>query len=113
MALSTGKKEVKLQKIDSQVPHVETKSKLSIAADAFQPAFEQMEKNALALQRANWMTDFMKSTTNAYTGFQEEFKNDPDGMSVATNTWTQNKLESVPPAYREFPPRERSCFGFL
>lgn len=100
MALDRGKKEVKLKPINSEVPHVETKSKLSIAADAFQPAFEQMEKNALALQRANWMTEFMKSTTEAYTGFQSEFKNDPDGMSTATNTWTQNKLESVPPAYR-------------
>ena len=100
MALDRGKKEVKLKPIDSEVPHVETKSKLSIALDAFQPAFEQMEKNALALQKANWMTDFMKSTTDAYTGFQTEFKNDPDGMSTATNTWTENKLESVPPAYR-------------
>ena len=44
MALDSGEKVVKLKTIDSNVPYVPAKSKLSIAVDAFTPALKQLEK---------------------------------------------------------------------
>ena len=100
MALDSGEKVVKLKEISGSVPYVPAKSKLSIAVDAFTPALKQLEKNALAVDQANWYNDFIEKTSAQYEIFSEEYKHDPNGMAASTKTYTDNLLNTVPKAFR-------------
>ena len=100
MALDRGKKEVKLKGYDTEVPHVQIKSKFSIAYDAFKPTIERLETEANQIADAKYWQDFQKNTSDQLRLFNEEFRNDPDGMNTAVTTYVDNLLEKVPPKYK-------------
>ena len=100
MALDSGKKEVKLKTIDSHVPHVPAKSDLSIAYDSFKPTINRLQNEADATAAANYWQTFQLETTDQLYKFSKEFENNPDGMKGAVDTYINNLLEKVPPAYK-------------
>ena len=100
MALDTGKKKIQLQNTNTSVPYIKTESKGKLIADAFKPAIDQLEKNAIAVDQASWYNSFIEDTEAQYLKFSTDFKNDPNGISKATKTYTDGVLQNVPTAYK-------------
>ena len=100
MALDRGKKEVNLKTIDTHVPYVPAKSSFSIAYDAFEPTINRLKNEAENVAAANYWQTFQTESSDQLYKFSKEFENDPDGMKTAVDTYVNNLLEKVPPAYK-------------
>lgn len=100
MALDKGKKTIQLQNANAGIPHIQTESKGKLIADAFKPAIDQLEKNAIAVDQASWYNSFIEKTESQYLKFKTQFKNDPNGMTQATKTYSDTILDNVPIAYK-------------
>ena len=100
MALDRGKKEVKLKTIDNHVPYVPAKSSFGIVYEAFEPTIKRLKNEAENVAAANYWQTFQTESSDQLYKFSVEFKNDPDGMKTAVDTYVNNLLEKVPPAYK-------------
>ena len=100
MALDRGKKEIKLKGFDTEVPHVQIKSKFGIAYEAFEPTIKRLENEATQIADAKYWQNFQKDTSDQMLKFSNEFRNDPEGMNTAVTTYVDNLLDKVPPEYK-------------
>ena len=100
MALDSGKKQVKLKTISSNVPYVPAKSNFSIAVDAFAPTLKRLQRDADATAHANYFHDFQIKTREFFEKARLEHEADPNGMKATVDTYSKNLLDKVPPAYK-------------
>ena len=99
MALDRGEKKVKLKGFDTEVPHVQIKSKFGIAYEAFEPTIKRLENEATQIADAKYWQNFQKDTSDQMLKFSNEFRNDPDGMNTAVTTYVDNLLENSESGY--------------
>ena len=100
MPLETGKKQIQIAKDTSSIPYVPAKSNFSIAFDAFKPTIDRLENEAAITAQANYFQKFQIETRDQLVKFEQEFKNDPNGMKGVVDVYAKNLIEKVPPAYK-------------
>lgn len=100
MALKKEGTQIKIQAPSGNIPYVPAKSYVSIAADAFAPTLNRLQREADQTAQANYFQDFQIKTRDQFEKFRNDFSMDPDKMKAAVDTYSQSLLESVPAAYK-------------
>ena len=100
MALDSGKKQIKLNRLSDTIPYQEAKSTFSTVVENFAPTLERMERESLAAAQANYFHKFDIETRDYFIKLNEEFKHDPTGMKEAADAYSSTILQNVPDAYK-------------